>query len=119
MLAWLSARSTIYTITNKRLVMRIGIALPKCINLPLSMIGSADLRTYDDGTGDMPIALTGSQRLGYAQLWPHARPWRVAVAQPMLRAVPKAAEVADLMARAIGATLGERSASPHLFAVAA
>jgi len=118
-LAWLSARSTIYTITNKRVVFRIGIALPKCINLPLSMIGSADLRSYPDGTGDVPLALTGNQRLGYAQLWPHARAWHVNVAQPMMRAVPGAADVANLLERATRASLDERSVEPQLFAVAA
>ncbi len=38
LLAWGSARTTIYTLTNRRIVMRIGMAVPKCINLPLTEI---------------------------------------------------------------------------------
>ncbi len=37
--------------------------------------------------------------LGYLVYWPHVRPGRVARPQPMLRAVPNAADVAALLAR--------------------
>jgi len=99
LLAWGSARTTIYTLTNRRVVLRIGMALPKCINLPLTLIGSVDLAARPDGTGDIPLTLTGQQRLGYAALWPHARPWKLATPQPMLRAVPGATDIAALIAR--------------------
>ena len=36
--AWLSARTTMYTLTNKRVVMRIGIVLTVSFNLPLRAI---------------------------------------------------------------------------------
>lgn len=107
LLAWGAARTTLYTLTDKRVVLRIGIALPKCINLPLRLVGNVGLATHAGGSGDLPLALTGEQRLGYIALWPHARPWHVATPQPMLRAVPQAADVAALVARACLA------ASPH------
>lgn len=106
LLGWLSARTTIYTITNKRVVMRFGMALQKCINLPLSSIGSAGLSLDRAGRGNIPLRLCGAHRLGYLQFWPHARPWRVAEPEPMLRAVPEGAKVADILAQAL------RSANP-------
>jgi hypothetical protein len=99
LLAWASARTTIYTLTNRRIVLRLGIALPKCINLPLGLVGTVDLATSADGTGDVPLTITGQQKLGYLALWPHARPWKVVTPQPMLRAVPDATQVAALIAR--------------------
>ena len=36
--AWFSARSTLYTLTNKRVVMRIGIVLTLTFNLPFKRI---------------------------------------------------------------------------------
>ena len=102
MIAWGTARTTVYTLTNRRIVMRIGIALPKCINLPLSVIGSADLALHGDGTGDIPLSLNAPQRLGYIQLWPSARAWELATPQPMLRAIPDAQNVATMIARACG-----------------
>ncbi|WP_374126695.1 photosynthetic complex putative assembly protein PuhB [Sphingomonas sp. 28-62-11] len=100
LLAWAVARSTIYTLTDRRIVMRFGVALPKCINLPLNIIGNVDLRHRTHGTGDLAIKLTSEQRLGYAALWPHARAWHYTVPQPMLRAVPDVDAVATLLARA-------------------
>lgn len=99
LLAWGAARSTRYTLTDKRIVLRIGMALPKCINLPLALVGNVGLATHADGSGDLPVALTGDRRLGYVALWPHARAWHVATPQPMLRCVPHAADVAALIAR--------------------
>ena len=99
LLAWGSARTTIYTLTNRRVVMRIGIAVPKCINLPLGMIASVDLADRPDGTGDLPLTLIGTPKLGYVALWPHARPLKIARPQPMLRSVPDAVTVAALLAR--------------------
>lgn len=99
-LAWSTARTTIYTLTDRRIVLRIGVALPKCINLPLAMIGSVDLRHRTGGTGDLALSITGKQRLGYAAIWPHARPWHYSTPQPMLRAVPEIDAVAALLARA-------------------
>ncbi len=100
LLAWAIARSTIYTLTDRRIVLRFGVALPKCINLPLGIIGNVDLRKRAAGTGDLAISITSEQRLGYAALWPHARAWHYSKPQPMLRAIPEVDAVATLMARA-------------------
>jgi Bacterial PH domain len=99
LIAWATARATIYTLTNRRIVMRVGIALPKCINLPLGLIESVDLLQRPDGTGDLPLKVTGGQRIGYAGLWPHARPWHYQMPQPMLRSIANADSVASLVAR--------------------
>jgi hypothetical protein len=99
LLAWGSARTTIYTLTNRRIVLRIGMALPKCINLPLRQVGAIDLAAHADGSGDIAMAVTGRQKLGFVALWPHARAWKLGNPQPTMRAVPDAATVAALVAR--------------------
>ena len=100
-LAWASARTTIYTITTKRIVLRIGIALPISLNLPFALIESAGLRTYASGAGDIPVELKGEDRLAWLILWPHARPFRLKHPQPMLRAIPDAMKVASLLGDAL------------------
>jgi hypothetical protein len=106
LIAWLSARATLYTITNRRVAMRIGIVLTVTFNLPLRTIESAALRPYRDGTGDIALTLGGRDRIAYLHLWPHARPWRYTRPEPMLRAVPDAASVAQLLVRATAAAPG-------------
>jgi hypothetical protein len=106
LLAWLIARTTVYTITNRRVVVRFGIALPMTVNFPFSRIESAALRTYADGTGDLPIALVPGERLSYLIMWPHVRPWRIARPEPMLRGVPDAGHAAEILSRALAAAAG-------------
>ncbi len=107
--AWLTARTTAYTVTNQRLVMRIGIALPSTINLPFAQVDGANLRVNADGTGDLTLALRPAQRVAYLLLWPHARPWRLARTEPSLRSIPDAGRVAQLLSRALAAS-SEQSA---------
>ena len=112
LIAWLVGRTTVYTITERRLVMRIGIAMPMTINIPLRLIESAAVKTRPDRSGDIPIRLTGSTRIGYVILWPHARPWRLAKPEPMLRAVPDAEAVATILARALCEAAGTAATAP-------
>ena len=103
--AWAVGRTTVYTITNKRVVLRIGVALNKCINLPLALVGTADLRPLGNGHGDIALQLVGKHRLGYAVLWPHARPWQLRTPQPMLRALPDAEKVGRILRSASAAVV--------------
>lgn len=104
--AWLVARSTVYTITSRRIVLRFGIALTKAINLPFTVIESGALKAFKDGSGDVTVTLKASNKLAFLQMWPHTRPWRVAAPQPTLRAVPEAAAVSRILASAMKAEVG-------------
>ena len=103
-LAMLSARTTVYTITSKRLVMRIGMALPVTINLPFNQIDGASLRLFANGSGDIPLKVTAKERVAYLLLWPHARPFHFAHPQPSLRCIANADDVAGLLAAALAGT---------------
>lgn len=106
LLAWLTARSTVYSITTRRLVLRFGVALPMSINLPFSVIESASVRTHRDGSSDLPLVLMPGSRIGYLITWPHVRPWQFARPQPMLRAVPDGERVAALLGAGLAASAG-------------
>jgi hypothetical protein len=106
LMAWLSARATVYTVTDKRVVMRIGIVLTLTFNIPFKRIAAAGLHLDANGTGDLPLTLSGSDRIAWLNLWPHARAWHVAQPQPMLRCVPQAAEVARVLAQAWAKSTG-------------
>jgi hypothetical protein len=102
-MGWLYARMTVYSITNRRLVIRSGVALPVTMNIPFRTISGAALSEHPHGTGDISVALTDENRIAYLMLWPNARPWWVKHAQPMLRAVPDAKRVATILADALAA----------------
>lgn len=102
--SWGVGRSTVYSITNKRVCLQLGLVVPMTINLPFARVESAALRAGKSGIGDICLSLTSGDRLAYLMLWPHARPWRMARAEPMLRAVPDAAHAAQILARALAAS---------------
>jgi hypothetical protein len=95
--AWLNARTTVYTLTNKRFVLRHGVALSKCFNIPYPTIASAGLKVDAKGVGDIPLGLADGYKVAYPHLWPHVRPWRIMSPQPMMRSLPDAASVAELL----------------------
>ena len=99
--AWLIARTSVYTLTNERLVMRIGVVLSITFNLPYRRIASVDLRRRSASSGDIAVTLSGQDRIAYLHLWPHARPWALRRTQPMLRGLAQPDEVARVLAQAL------------------
>ena len=105
-LAWLLARSTVYTITNRRLVMRFGVALPMTVNVPFSVVESVASTVDANGFGGIALKLLGEDRIAYLNLWPHARRWQFARPQPMMRAIPDVASVSEIISNALVADVG-------------
>ena len=83
------------------------VALPMALNIPFRRIGSASVARQGNDTADIPLVLTGPDRISYLHLWPHVRPWLLRQPQPALRAIPDAARVARLLADAAQAKLNE------------
>ena len=100
LLAWLSMRSTLYILTDTRLIMRIGMAIETRINVPLKHIGAAHLKKRGSHHGDIAFELQGERLLGYLLMWPHVRPFQLARPQPMLRGIAEPEKVAGLIADA-------------------
>jgi hypothetical protein len=97
-----AARTTLYTVTDRRLVMRVGVALPLTVNLPLSVIRRADLWRYAEG-GDILLELEPPHRVSWVALWPHVAGLRFGRPRPVLRALPDAEAAAQALAGALAA----------------
>jgi hypothetical protein len=102
LIAWLYARTSVFTITNRRVVIQSGLALPSAVNLPFSKVSSADLRTFGDGTGDIDLSMSGP-RLLYSMVWPNVRWLRLRRPIPVLRAVEHPRQVAQILGDALAA----------------
>ena len=103
--AWASARTTIYTVTDKRVVMRIGIALPLTVNIPYTRIASAFVRLDRDGAGDVGLVIGDGTRLAWFVLWPHCRPWHLRTPEPVMRAVTDGARLANILSDALSTAI--------------
>jgi hypothetical protein len=102
-LAVLYSRSTRYSVTDRRVLVQFGAVLPMTLNIPFRQVTSAAVKEYADGSGDIPLAVIGEQRLKFLLLWPHVRPWRLKNVEPMIRSVPQVREVANLLVGALTA----------------
>ena len=114
-LAWLFQRAACYTITSKRILFQFGVALPMTVNIPLGKIAGAALKTYRDGSGDIPLRLSDGNRVSYLLLWPHIRPWRLRAPEPMLNSIPDAAKVAAKLAEVLTGQPGPSAISLAAF----
>lgn len=128
LLAWLVHRTSVYTLTDRRVVLRIGIVLTVSFNLPLTRIETVRLHPLGRGgpgrqsPGDIALVLDARDRIGYLHLWPHARPWHLRRTEPMLRALVDADAVARLLVEALqarsSADEGASRARPEVVTVA-
>ena len=106
-LATMQAKSAVYTLTNKRVAMRIGAALTMTLNLPYTQIGNAGLDMKRSGHGTLAFELIGETRFSYTMTWPHVRPWYMSKTQPAFRSIPDAEKVAAIFAEAAEARVFE------------
>jgi hypothetical protein len=101
LLAWGYARATVYTITSRRVVLRIGVAIPLTINLPFKKLAAADLRQRALGTGDVVLTLATGERLAWLYLWPHVKALSFGAPRPALLSVTDPVHVATTLKEAV------------------
>jgi hypothetical protein len=102
-LARASARTSWYAITNRRVVLRLGVVLPMSINIPFSIIDGARIGTFGDGTGQLVLTLGKAHRLAYIALWPHCQVFRFTHPEPVLRGLRDPKAISALLVNAVAA----------------
>lgn len=94
------SRSTLYTVTDRRVVIRSGVALSLIVNIPLAKVQSAGLKRWRDGTGDILLTPCDSVSFSWILLWPNVRPWHYRTVQPLLRGVEAPEHLAQVLRHA-------------------
>lgn len=109
LVAFVQAKATVYTITNKRVAMRIGAALTMTLNLPFRQVDNATLGVRKSGHGTIALEMNpeGGMGFSYIMTWPHVRPWKMKHTQPALRCIPDARAVAKILADAAQTAVSE------------
>ena len=122
LVGFIQARATVYTITNRRVAMRIGAALTVTLNIPYTQIENAAVSVGKGGCGNIALETKGASKFSYLVLWPHIRSWKISKPEPTLRAIPDVQSVAQILAKAAKARIvevenKEQSNAPELGAV--
>ena len=105
---YVQAKATLYTITNKRVVMRIGAALTITLNLPFTKIDNAAVAKKRGDFGNIAFETSGSTKFSYFVLWPHARSWHFGKPQPTLRCIPEIEKVSSILGEAAKSRIIEK-----------
>ncbi len=95
------ARTSWYAITSQRLVLRLGMVFEISINIPFTILDSAGVGVFKDGTGQVVLTLTKPNRLAYIALWPHCRVFSINQPQPVLRGLREPQRIGTLLAQAV------------------
>ena len=105
---YVQAKATLYTITNKRVVMRIGAALTITLNLPFTKIDNAAVAKKRGDFGNIAFETSGSTKFSYFVLWPHARSWHFGKPQPTLRCISEIEKVSSILGEAAKSRIIEK-----------
>jgi hypothetical protein len=95
------ASSTTYAITDKRIVLRLGIIFPLTVNVPLHYVQGAKVKSFADGTGQIALQLDAKEKLAWIVLFPHVRPWTFNNPEPLLRGLADAKQVGAILQDAV------------------
>lgn len=95
------ARTSWYAITSQRVVLRLGMVFEMSINVPFTILDSAGVGIFKDGTGQVVLTLTKPNRLAYIALWPHCRVFSINHPQPVLRGLRDPQRIGTLLAQAV------------------
>ncbi len=122
LVGFIQARATVYTITNRRVAMRIGAALTVTLNIPYTQIKNAAVSVGKADCGNIALETKGASKFSYLVLWPHIRSWKLSKPEPTLRAIPDVQSVAQILAKAAKARIvevenKEQSTAPELGAM--
>jgi hypothetical protein len=80
------------------------------VNVPLPIVGAADMRRYGDGSGDIMFTLGQKKKLSYMLLWPNIKPWQFKPVVPAMRCLADVDAAAAALASVVEPA--ERSAAP-------
>ena len=105
---YIQAKETLYTITNRRVVMRIGAALTLTLNLPFTQIDNAAVAKKRGGFGNIAFETSGDTKFSYFVLWPHARSWYFGKPQPTLKCIPDIEKVSSILGQAAKSRIIEK-----------
>ena len=105
---YIQAKETLYTITNRRVVMRIGAALTLTLNLPFTKIDNAAVAKKRGDFGNIAFETSGDTKFSYFVLWPHARSWYFGKPQPTLKCIPDIEKVSSILGQAAKSRIIEK-----------
>ena len=97
-LAYVAARHTYYVITERRIVIRTGVALVFLLNVPFKNILSIDKQVLARGRGNIAFKAKSKKRIPYFSCWPSVRSGSFVEPVPAFRSITDIEHVGKIVA---------------------
>ena len=89
--------STVYIITENRVIIKTGAALSFLISMPFKKIKEVNLHKRGASIGTISFELLSEKRVPYISCWPSVRPWKFKRTQPAFSCIGSVDEVATIL----------------------
>ena len=89
--------STVYIITENRVIIKTGAALSFLISMPFKKIKEVNLQKRGASIGTISFELLSEKRVPYISCWPSVRPWKFKRTQPAFSCIGAVDEVATIL----------------------
>jgi len=112
--AWAVHKTTMYTITSRRVVIRFGVAFSMTLNLPFKKLAAVSMAELPGGAGNIALQVLPGHQISWLLQWPHVRGWKISHVEPSLICLPDGKKVADVLALAVSQHTAVVSGHPRL-----
>ena len=111
-LAKIQSQSSVYIITENRVIIKSGAALSFLISMPFKKIKAVNLQKRKGSLGTISFELNSGKRVPYISCWPSVRPWRFKKTEPAFSCIENVDEVATILRKSVMA--GRVSLQAHI-----
>ena len=109
-LAKIQSQSSVYIITENRVIIKSGAALSFLISMPFKKIKAVNLQKRKGSLGTISFELNSGKRVPYISCWPSVRPWRFKNTEPAFSCIENVDEVATILRKSVMAGRGSLQA---------
>ena len=109
-LAKIQSQSSVYIITENRVIIKSGAALSFLISMPFKKIKAVNLQKRKGSLGTISFELNSGKRVPYISCWPSVRPWRFKKTEPAFSCIENVDEVATILRKSVMAGRGSLQA---------
>ena len=99
-LAYFQALNTAYVVTEKRIVIRSGVALVFLLNAPFKKISSIDKQILKNSLGNFSFTTNSKRRIPFLSCWPSVKPWSFIEPKPAFKCIANADKIEEIILNA-------------------
>ena len=100
-LAKIQSQSSVYIITENRVIIKSGAALSFLISMPFKKIKAVNLQKRKGSLGTISFELNSGKRVPYISCWPSVRPWRFKKTEPAFSCIENVDDVATILRKSV------------------